>query len=62
MSDDTSIERRTTTTPTVVDEPIPNPGLPPHQYRPTDVDPKAERRAALFTLGSRAAPVGRVLY
>ena len=27
------------------DEPIPNPGLPPHEYRPTDVDPHAEKRA-----------------
>ena len=27
------------------EEPIPNPGLEPHQWRPTDVDPKAERRA-----------------
>ena len=27
------------------DEPIPNPGLPPHQWRPTDVDPRAEKRA-----------------
>jgi ubiquinol-cytochrome c reductase iron-sulfur subunit len=28
-----------------IDDPIPNPGLEPHQWRPTDVDPKAERRA-----------------
>ncbi|MXG92147.1 cytochrome bc1 complex Rieske iron-sulfur subunit [Nocardioides flavescens] len=27
------------------DEPIRNPGLPEHTWRPTDVDPKAERRA-----------------
>jgi ubiquinol-cytochrome c reductase iron-sulfur subunit len=27
------------------EEPIANPGLPPHQLRPTDVDPKAEKRA-----------------
>src|SRR5262249_53347522 len=27
------------------DEPVPNPGLPPHHYRPTDVDPRQERRA-----------------
>ena len=27
------------------DEPIPNPGLPAHQYRPTDVDAKQEKRA-----------------
>jgi ubiquinol-cytochrome c reductase iron-sulfur subunit len=28
-----------------LDEPIPNPGLPEHQPRPTDVDPALERRA-----------------
>jgi ubiquinol-cytochrome c reductase iron-sulfur subunit len=27
------------------DDPIPDPGLPEHEYRPTDVDPKLERRA-----------------
>jgi ubiquinol-cytochrome c reductase iron-sulfur subunit len=32
-------------TPAAVEEPIPNPGLAPHQWRPTDVDPKAEKRA-----------------
>ena len=26
-------------------EPIADPGLPPHKWRPTDVDPKAEKRA-----------------
>src|SRR5262252_2026221 len=31
--------------PATLDEPIPNPGLPAHQWRPTDVDPKAEKRA-----------------
>ena len=34
------------------DEPIPNPGLPAHQWRPTDVDPRmakrAERQVATF--------------
>ena len=30
---------------TVEADPIANPGLPPHQPRPTDVDPLAERRA-----------------
>jgi ubiquinol-cytochrome c reductase iron-sulfur subunit len=39
----------------VAAEPIADPGLPAHQWRPTDVDPKAERRAerqvaALFAL------------
>jgi ubiquinol-cytochrome c reductase iron-sulfur subunit len=38
-------------------EPIANPGLPPHVWRPTDVDPKAEKRAErqvafLFLLSS----------
>ena len=37
------------------EDPIANPGLPPHTWRPTDVDPKAEKRAerqvaALFGL------------
>ena len=37
------------------DSPVLNPGLPPHHWRPTDVDPKAEKRAErqvafLFTL------------
>ncbi len=27
------------------EEPIPNPGLPAHVWRPTDVDPKADKRA-----------------
>ena len=27
------------------EEPIPNPGLPAHVWRPTDVDPRAEKRA-----------------
>ena len=31
--------------PAVPDEPIANPGLPAHTWRPTDVDPKAEKRA-----------------
>ena len=41
------------------DEPIPNPGLPPHQWRPTDVDPRHEKRAerqvaALFGVATLA--------
>jgi quinol---cytochrome c reductase iron-sulfur subunit len=32
-------------TPAVPEEPIANPGLPAHTWRPTDVDPAAERRA-----------------
>ncbi|MGK2874182.1 MAG: cytochrome bc1 complex Rieske iron-sulfur subunit [Nocardioides sp.] len=31
--------------PVAAEEPIPNPGLPAHQWRPTDIDPKKERRA-----------------
>ncbi|NYI07025.1 ubiquinol-cytochrome c reductase iron-sulfur subunit [Allostreptomyces psammosilenae] len=30
---------------TVVEDPLGDPGLPPHEHRPTDVDPRAERRA-----------------
>ncbi|WP_343052266.1 ubiquinol-cytochrome c reductase iron-sulfur subunit [Nocardioides panaciterrulae] len=30
---------------TFADEPIANPGLPPHHWRPSDVDEKAEKRA-----------------
>ena len=50
-------------TPVGVDEPIANPGLEPHQWRPTDVDPKAEKRAerqvaGLFTL----AIIGAILF
>jgi ubiquinol-cytochrome c reductase iron-sulfur subunit len=31
--------------PVATHEPIPDPGLEPHQWRPTDVDPRAEKRA-----------------
>lgn len=39
------------------EEPIPNPGLPQHTWRPTDVDPRAEKRAerqvaALYALSA----------
>ena len=37
------------------EEPIPNPGLPPHRPRPTDVNPKLERRAELQVSGMFAA-------
>ena len=42
-------------TPVVSEEPIVNPGLPAHQWRPTDVDPRLEKRAerqvaAMFVL------------
>ncbi len=42
---------------TTAEEPLANPGLPEHTWRPTDVDPKAEKRAerqvaAMFMLSS----------
>ena len=44
-------------------EPIPNPGLEPHQWRPTDVDPKAEKRAERQVAGLFGlAIVGAVLF
>ncbi|MFZ2014674.1 MAG: Rieske 2Fe-2S domain-containing protein [Nocardioides sp.] len=54
-------------TPATVEEPIPNPGLPPHRWRPTDVDPKAEKRAerqvaGLFMLAFVAAILFLVSY
>lgn len=49
------------------EEPIANPGLPPHQPRPTDVDPKAEKRAerqvaALFGLSALCTLIFFVCY
>jgi ubiquinol-cytochrome c reductase iron-sulfur subunit len=51
----------------VKDEPITNPGLPDHQWRPTDVDPRAEKRAerqvaALFGLSAVCAVLFVVSY
>ncbi|WP_036563439.1 ubiquinol-cytochrome c reductase iron-sulfur subunit [Nocardioides halotolerans] len=51
----------------VPDEPIVNPGLPEHAWRPTDVDPKAERRAerqvaTLFGLSAVCAVLFVVSY
>jgi ubiquinol-cytochrome c reductase iron-sulfur subunit len=48
-------------------EPIANPGLPEHHWRPTDVDPKAERRAerqvaTLFGLSAVCAVLFVVSY
>lgn len=53
--------------PAAVEEPIPNPGLPVHHPRPTDVDPRAERRAerqvaALFLLSMVSAVLFVVAY
>lgn len=55
------------TTHTADGDPIPNPGLPPHHWRPTDVDPKAEKRAerqiaTLFGLSSVFAILFVVAY
>jgi ubiquinol-cytochrome c reductase iron-sulfur subunit len=54
-------------TPARVDDVMANPGLPAHQWRPTDVDPKAERRAerqvaALFLLSFLGAVLFIVSY
>jgi ubiquinol-cytochrome c reductase iron-sulfur subunit len=52
---------------TIEDDPIPNPGLPEHLPRPTDVDPVAERRAerqvaTLFGLSALFAVLFCVAY
>ena len=49
------------------EEPIANPGLPPHRPRPTDVDPKAEKRAerqvaTLFGLSALCTVIFFVCY
>jgi ubiquinol-cytochrome c reductase iron-sulfur subunit len=51
----------------IAGEPIPNPGLPEHVWRPTDVDPVAEKRAerqiaTLFGLSSICAVLFVVAY
>ena len=51
----------------VAQEPIANPGMPDHLWRPTDVDPKAEKRAerqvaALFGLSAVSAVLFIVSY
>jgi ubiquinol-cytochrome c reductase iron-sulfur subunit len=51
----------------VPEEPIANPGLPEHEWRPTDVDPRSERRAerqvaALFGLSAICAVLFVVAY
>ncbi len=56
--DDENLPAEQQSTPAQVEaDPIANPGLPPHVWRPTDVDPKAEKRAErqiafLFTLSA----------
>lgn len=54
-------------TPARAEEPIANPGLPEHLWRPTDVDPAAERRAerqvaTLFGLSAVSAVLFVVAY
>ena len=54
-------------TPAVQEEPIANPGLPDHQWRPTDVDERAEKRAerqvaAMFGLSMVCAVLFVVAY
>jgi ubiquinol-cytochrome c reductase iron-sulfur subunit len=53
--------------PELDDQPVPDPGLPEHQPRPTDVDPHAERRAerqvaTMFGLSSLLALLFCVAY
>ncbi len=53
--------------PAVHEDPISNPGLPEHTWRPTDVDPKAEKRAerqvaSLFVLSMVCAVLFLVSY
>jgi ubiquinol-cytochrome c reductase iron-sulfur subunit len=53
--------------PAEVDEPVANPGLPPHTWRPTDVDPAAEKRAerqvaTLFVISMLATVLFVVAY
>ncbi len=67
MSDHLPATTQSDHTPALTDEPIPNPGLPPHQWRPTDVDPKAEKRAerqvaGLFLLATLSAILFLVSY
>ena len=61
MSDSTQTEAQL---PAVPEEPIANPGLPEHHWRPTDVDPKAEKRAerqvASFFAASSVFTIPRV--
>ncbi len=58
---------RELTRPELDDQPVPDPGLPEHQPRPTDVDPRAERRAerqvaTMFGLSSLMAILFCVAY
>ena len=68
MTDIVPDERsRELTRPELDDQPVPDPGLPEHQPRPTDVDPRAERRAerqvaTMFGLSSLMAVLLCVAY
>jgi ubiquinol-cytochrome c reductase iron-sulfur subunit len=53
----------TNRTPVTTEEPIADPGLPAHEWRPTDVDPRAEKRAERQVAGLFGlAIVGSVLF
>ena len=67
MSDQNSHDHDDLVPSTFEDEPIANPGLPAHTWRPTDVDPKAEKRAerqvaAMFVLSMVCAVLFLVSY
>ena len=67
MSDQNSHDHDDLVPSTFEDEPIANPGLPAHTWRPTDVDPKAEKRAerqvaAMFGLSMVCAVLFLVSY
>ncbi|MGA8247316.1 MAG: Rieske 2Fe-2S domain-containing protein [Nocardioides sp.] len=67
MTDQLPETRHADRPPARTDEPIPNPGLEPHRWRPTDVDPKAEKRAerqvaTLFLLATLGAVAFVVSY
>lgn len=67
MSTDNSLERRGSAGTEVDTTPIADPGLPAHTWRPTDVDPKAEKRAerqvaAMFVIAMVCAVLFVVAY
>ncbi|WP_109509972.1 ubiquinol-cytochrome c reductase iron-sulfur subunit [Nocardioides speluncae] len=65
MSSEIELRDGETSLEKAAEEPIANPGLPEHKWRPTDVDPKAEKRAerqvATLFLISMAASVAFVV-
>ena len=67
MSHDEHLPQVSHETARTPEEPIANPGLPPHRPRPTDVDPKAEKRAerqvaTLFGLSALCTVIFFVCY